>query len=269
MINAGQLLSNTFGTPAAVSTAPAVSILPAPAAPAHSDPLQILSWTSKEFSRATTELAISIMTHHEALRDFMGELRRAASTQSRDFRFSMGHLTADQQEQVICHSGRMIGLLTNVYHNRTTGVISGKVSDIPACIEFVKGGYLELAIETITRREVDRFCREHGLEGQVRRNVLVTDGQAKNELDILLDVGGVKMFIEVKSGSCTDFQKYYFIGRRYGLIPDRILLVSAQLSDDQCCQLHDFLEYYTANLDSFTECLNNMLNTNLGGSDHE
>lgn len=268
MINTQNLLSNTIGTPVAVSTASTAVAIPAPTA-IPGDPLQILSWGSKEFSRATTDLAVSMMTHHEALHDFLGELRRAASSPSREFRYSMERLSEEQKEQVVCHLGRMVGLLINVFHNRAAGVISGKISDIPACIEFVKGGYLELAIETITRREVDRFCQEHGLEGQVRRNVVVTDGQAKNELDILLEIGGTKMFIEVKSGTCTDFQKYYFIGKRYGLIPDRILLVSAQLSDDQCCQLHDFLEYYTANLDSFTERLNNMLTTNLGGIDHE
>lgn len=269
MINTAQLLHNTYGisaaAPASVETS-IVSVSPAVFASAHPDCLQILSQGGKEFSRATTELAISMMEHHEALRGFLAELRRAASTQSLDFRFEMSALTAQHQEQVLEHANRMVGILSNVYHHRAANFLSGKIAEVPACVEFVKGGYLEVAAESITRREVERFCQSRGLQGQVSRNVVVTDGQVKNELDILIDIQGIRMFIEVKSGSCPDFQKYYRIGRRYGLIPDRILLVGAQLSDDLCMQLHDFLEYYTSNLDSFAQTLNNMLEKNFGGN---
>ena len=255
MLNTAQLVQNTFGIATANSGIFGQT----------SGTLQVLSSQGKPFSSATIRLAVSMMEHHAALGGLLTELRRAACAPGREFRYSTEELTPQAREQVFSHCESMMGLLSHLYCNRTTSMVSGKVADVPSCINFLNGGYLELAIEDITRREVERFCQERNLSHQILRNVLVTDGQVKNELDILIDIEGVKMFIEVKSGNCTDFEKYYFIGRRYGLIPDRILLVSAQLTDDRCQQLHDFLEYYTANLDSYIIRLNEMLNKNFGG----
>lgn len=255
MINTAQLIQNTFGCETTGAQDPGQT----------GTVLQLLSSQSKAFSNATIRLAVSMMEHHDALGGFLTELRRAACAPGREFRYNAAALSQQDREQVFSHCEQMVGLLSHPFCNRVTGVVSGKVADVPNCINFLNGGYLELAIEDITRREVERFCQERKLSHQLLRNVVVTDGQAKNELDILMDIDGVKLFIEVKSGNCTDFEKYYFIGRRYGLIPDRILLVSAQLSDDQCQQLHDFLDYYTANLDSYITCLNDMLTKNFGG----
>lgn len=73
---------------------------------------------------------------------------------------------------------------------------------------------------------------------------------------------GLIWVIEVKSGRCfRDFHQYTVVGRTYGIVPDRFLLVDNCLTSEQCETTQYFCDYLVCNLekDSFSEKLISMI----------
>ena len=83
---------------------------------------------------------------------------------------------------------------------------------------------------------------------------------------------GIVYVIEVKSGySFRDFNKYTEIGKVYGIIPDRFLLVDNCLSSEDCDITQFFCEYMVSNLEgnNFSDKLVSMIEKDMNSRNLE
>ncbi len=98
--------------------------------------------------------------------------------------------------------------------------------------------------------------------------VATVDGRLKNEFDLIIEnvTDSVMYVIEIKSGKhFCDFDKLTRIGREYGIVPHRLLLIDNYLTTPQMETIEYFCEYYCANLeqDNLTQKLITMIENDL------
>lgn len=232
----------------------------------QTDTLKVLEENAPAFSEATIRLALLMAENHRAIRDFMSDLRKVAQTSLKEFRFDLNRIPQEERNNFLTTTRAMVGLLSETFYNKTTCVFQGKLSAVPACMKFLNGGYLETAVAWMTREVIREFAESRGLSWKVQQNAIITDGISKNEVDLLLTVDGRPMLVEVKSGSCKTYDKYFFLGQRYKLLPDAMLLVGANISHEEADIVRDFMEYTVCDLSNYREKLIAMLEKNCGGN---
>lgn len=234
----------------------------------QTDTLQVLEENAPAFSEATIRLALLMAENHRAIRDFMSDLRKVSQTSLKEFRFDLNRIPQEERNNFLNTTRAMVGLLSDTFYNKTTCVFQGKLSAVPACLKFLNGGYLETAVARMTREITREFAENRGLSWKVQQNAIITDGISKNEVDLLLTVDGRPMLVEVKSGCCKTYDKYFFLGQRYKLLPDAMLLVGANISPEEADIVRDFMEYTVCDLSGYREKLIAMLEKNCGGKEN-
>lgn len=71
----------------------------------------------------------------------------------------------------------------------------------------------------------------------------------KNEFDIVIEWNGIAYVVEVKSGKQFNaWGSLLEIGKEYGIIPDRLLLVDSYLPNERANRIESFCRYYVCNL---------------------
>lgn len=233
--------------------------------------IQIVNINTLPFSNTTMTLARNMTHHNELLQDFIAELRKAVQSTDKHFRMSLSQYSEEDRKTIVDIAYRMIGLIT-VNYRKETLLLQGRVnSEVPEAKRFIMGGYLEMGLCEYARKITSDFADSHGIAVSVDANVTVSDGFAQNELDILIRVGNTTVVCEVKSGMSPmsiDFEKYYLLGQRLGVIPDRFILVSSGITQEQAEQIHDFHHYHVCTLQNFEKILLCVLNTYCGGINH-
>lgn len=236
------------------------------------DGIQVVASHEPHFSETTICLAMDMLNQNELLKNLLTELRRAAQTPGKEFRFDLTTYSQGERDRILGITMRMVGLLSDTFYNKASCTLQGRVSAVPACLKFITGMYMELAVGRLTRQIVAEYASQHGYTNyNVQQNVIVTAGDAtsQNELDLLITLNGIHMVVEVKSGFCKNYDKYFFLAQRYRLLPDMLLLVSANLTAEQVDLIHDFMEYFACDIGNYRETLIQMLDKNCGGKGND
>ena len=234
--------------------------------------IKIIGNKAPKYSESTIRLACDMVMENETIKDFMKILRKAAHSDDKTFQFNMISKTAGECKSIVDIAFRMYGVLHELNWKYETKVLSGKVNELPKAIRFLCGEYLEIAAYKIACSAVEQFAVNRGVSWAVYPNVIVTNGFVTNEFDLLIEITDTEetvhsFIIEMKSGNAfgIDLGKMRSIGERYGVIPDRMMLVTSSCSAEICCQMEDFIDFYIASSENFTTKLIEMLSKNLGG----
>lgn len=239
--------------------------------PGLSPNIQIVNISTPTYSGTTMKLARDMTRHNELLQNFIAELRRAIQNTDKRFHMDLSQYSEDDRRAIVDIAYRMIGLITVNYRKETLSLQGRVNSEVPEAKRFLMGGYLEIGLCEYARKIASDYADAHRIKADVDANVTVSDGFAQNELDILIRVGNTAIVCEVKSGMSpmsVDFEKYYLLGQRLGIIPDRFILVSSGITQEQADQIHDFLNYHACTLHNFEQVLLRVLNTYCGGMNH-
>lgn len=135
---------------------------------------------------------------------------------------------------------------------RSIGVTEGALS--PKALMFINGQYMEIAIRKVVGDVLTKLEKKYGKQFKLYANtkVATVDGKLKNEFDLIIEnvTDALVYVIEIKSGKqFRDYDKLARIGREYGIVPNRLLLVQNYLTTEQMETVEYFCEYYCANLE--------------------
>ena len=229
-------------------------------------PMQVIRSAKSDYSPATVKLALDMTNNHPFLKGLLAELRRAAQASPKDFRYDLTPHTQQERDFILdLTMRRMAVMLNDTYYSKSSGLLRGKVSEVPSCIAFLTGGYLEVAIGAISGEVLEEFSSTHDCTLEMLPNAIVTigDGLSRNELDLLITLNDkINMVVEVKSGR-LNFDKYYYMAQRYRLLPDMMLLICANTDDEQADISRDFMKYTICDADNYRRMLTEMLELNL------
>lgn len=213
-------------------------------------------------------LAYRMMEHDELMKEIINELRTMYINKREEFHFSMNSFTETERDTVIHLFQDMFGIVSSLYYCHTCNLLNGKLSLSARAQKFISGQYLELALYKESKRLLDVLSKKHDKPYQLYRNVKVStaEGRLKNEFDLVIKFNRILYVIEVKSGkNFREFDKYMSIGKDYGIVPDRFLLVDNYLSAEQADVAEYFCEYYVSNLQNgnFAKKLTEMIERDL------
>lgn len=210
------------------------------------------------YSRATVQLARDMADRHDLLKGLLKSIRTAISSNKATLFYDMSNKTAEEREGILSIAFRMRALIADICYNKENYLLQGRIADVPAVISFLGGRYMEVAVAEKVREIVAKYAAQHGFRHAVSQNVIITTGAACNELDLLVEVNNVRFAIEVKSGDCRDYEKYYHLSYNHGLLPDHFMVVSSNVDSETAEMVHDFYQYYVSDL-NFEDTLLHML----------
>lgn len=214
------------------------------------------------YSAALQQLACDLAKNMKFFKPLLNELIRACDSESRRFRYDLGCMDPVDRNAAVALTKRLTGFINRFTYDRTTCVISGYVGAVPMIAQFFKGGYLELALKSLSERIVREYAERTGAEYRVLANAIVSDGRFNNEFDVYIRLGAEEYLIEAKAGKAAfvDYDKYYQIGLRYHIVPEHLLLVCSDLSEESAGIIHDDLyHYYVTSAENFENSLRSMI----------
>lgn len=223
--------------------------------------ITVLSAEEMDYDPAIEGLAMKILADYDMLRELIGIMRTTMLKGKREFYYSMKHKT-EKEKEVICNLIRqMIGIVAEYNYDESSCLLSGRLQLTPRALGFINGKFMEIAIGTLTEKVVNLLAISRNVDNyKVQRNVIVSDGVHKNEIDLLITLGNKIFFVEVKSGACfRDYERYRTLGLRYGVIPDRILLVNSDITQEEAKRIKYFCSYYASSLSTYITTLQTML----------
>ena len=200
-----------------------------------------------------TSLALLLVRKDALLKPFIRKLRQQYIEQQKAFSFSLaGWTPAERKEIHEIFSEELCGVVESVYSDRNCNVITGNLVLSTPARKFMTGEYMEIGVSEIIRQAMDELAAQHHTTYQLYRNVVVStrSGQAKNEFDIVLECRGKIYVVEVKSGvNYNSWGGLVDIGKTYGIVPHRLLLVDSYLTEEKAGRIEHFCEYYVSNLE--------------------
>lgn len=214
---------------------------------------------------ALARLAAELAQNYELYNPFVQALINAYDTSdTKAFYYDMTKLPMSSRQALTAMADRMVGLINRYHADPLGGCIKGYVSCMPAAAAFLRGGYAELAAKYTTEKVVRELAEASNTSFEVICNALVSDseGRFNNEIDILIRLGDDDYYaIETKAGSYrnVDFDKYNQLARRYGLIPDHVLMCVEGISPDGAENIRFIEHYYVVSGKHYEQGLRRML----------
>ncbi|MGI6095684.1 MAG: hypothetical protein ACOYBL_09660 [Lachnospiraceae bacterium] len=202
---------------------------------------------------AVSQLAIKIMKNNGQIKDLLLELRQHYIRGQKEFHLSLAGRSESERMQIISLFQEMAGLISSVRYCSESQSLNGTLLITPKAQNFLSGQYLELAVYETIRNVLQELAVQYKTEYEIYRNVRVAtrEGKAKNEFDTVIYFGGIFYVVECKSGkNFNAWDSFAEIGRTYGIVPDRLLLVDSFVSDDRAECIEYFCNYYVCNLSS-------------------
>lgn len=211
-------------------------------------------------------LAYKMMIHDKLIREYIISLRNNYISKCEDFSFSLEGKADEEKKLIIDIFQNLYGIVTMVHYCPHCEVLKGKIALTTKAHNFILGQYMEIAIYKSVKDILLDLSNKYNKKFNIYRNVKVStknDGKIKNEFDLVIESSEKIVYvIEVKTGySFRDFNRYTEVGKRYGIVPDRFLLVDNCLTLEHCETIEYFCEYLVSNLEnnSFSEKLITMI----------
>ena len=211
--------------------------------------------SDEKISEAVGQLAIKMMKNNDLIKDLLHELRQFYIRGQKDFRLSLAGKSDAEKKQIISLFQDMAGLVSNVRYFPAFQSLNGSLVVMPNAQMFLTGQYLELAVYQTITGVLQELSVKYKAEYEIYRNVRVADskGKLKNEFDIAFQFNGIWYIVECKSGKCfSDWGGFAELGVNYNIVPDRLLLVDAYISDSKAECIEYFCNYYVCNLSGNT-----------------
>lgn len=243
-----------------------VEVAPVPTADTHGNGLHDLIGgmqniviesvgSNEKIPEAIGQLAIKMMKNNVLIKDLLHELRQFYIRGQKDFRLSLAGKSDAEKKQIISLFQDMAGLVSNVRYFPAFQSLNGSLVVMPKAQMFLTGQYLELAVYQTIKGVLQKLSEKYKVEYEIYRNVRVADseGKLKNEFDIAFQFNGIWYIVECKSGKCfSDWGSFAELGVNYNIVPDRLLLVDAYISDSKAECIEYFCNYYVCNLSGNT-----------------
>lgn len=212
------------------------------------------SQSSDLVPHAVETLACEMLQLDADVRDLLNNLRVLYVSKRENFHLSMRGLSKEAKTRIIDLFKCMYGVVAEVHYCADCDVINGKLIHSPKAQMFITGQYMEIAIRKIVSDVLSEIEKKHRKQFKLYANTKVTtvDGKLKNEFDLIVEnVSDTIIYvIEIKSGkNFRDFDKLMRIGREYGIVPNRLLLIGNYLTTSQVETIEYFCEYYCTNLE--------------------
>ena len=156
-----------------------------------------------------------------------------------------------------------IGALVNAVE--CDDILRGKLNlESPKLINFINGGFLEIAIFAVAKRVIAEYSRPSSLDFELLPNVITTGKSGKKEYDLLARIGSEFYVVEVKSGRNEDFCHYKESGLELGMWPDHQIVITSDRSDEEMTLISYLESIRVTNYSNFKEQFLNIIKR--GGS---
>lgn len=211
------------------------------------------------------KLADEMAQSYDECRHFYKFLESTIKENRFRFAYSLTKHSDNEKAKILYIAKRMFdsGMLIS-FASVNSEVIYAKLSNAPKVIEFIGGEFLEVMAVKKTTEMLERICCEHNIcVYDVFPNTHIVGDEKERELGIVFCLDGIVFWVEVESGGCTDYNRYRELGFEIGVNPNRHLLLSAEISDEDSDAIGWFYEYYVANIRNFDKKLRQMVETAL------
>lgn len=203
---------------------------------------------------AVEALACKMLQLDAYIRDLLNDLRILYVSKREDFHLSLREIPKEAKTGIIELFESLYGVMSEVRYCTDCDVINGKLIYSSKAQMFITGQYMEIAIRKVVSDVLSELEKKHRKQFKLYANTKVAtiDGKLKNEFDLIIEnvTDSVIYVIEAKSGkNFRDFDKLARIGREYGIVPHRLLLIDNYLTESQMETIEYFCEYYCANLE--------------------
>lgn len=216
-----------------------------------------------------TSLAVKLVENDALIKDLILRLRQQYIHKQKEFSFSLSAWGEKDKRTIrTLFKEEMCGLVESVSAEENSYILSGNLVLTPEAQQFLTGQYMEIGVYEMIREILDELAAQHGRTYRLYRNVVVSTkaGLPENEFDIVIEWDGILYVIEVKSGK--KFEAWGTLagtGKKYGIVPDRLLLVDSYLSDVKARRIESFCRYYVSSLEkeSLKEKVTRMISNDL------
>ena len=203
---------------------------------------------------AVESLALRMLKLDADIRGFINELRILYGAKREDFHFSLSGISKEGKAGIIDLCQNLYGVIAEVRYCEDCEMLHGRLVLSPKALAFINGQYMEIAIRKVVGDVLVNLEKKHNKKFKLYANTKVTtlDGKLKNEFDLIIEnvKDALVYVIEIKSGKTfRDFDKLARIGREYGIVPNRLLLVQNYLTTEQMETVSYFCEYFCTNLE--------------------
>lgn len=203
---------------------------------------------------AVEALACKMLQLDADIRGLLNDLRVLYVSKREDFHLSLSGLSKEAKTGIIELFESLYGVMSEVHYCADCDVINGRLIYSPKAQMFITGQYMEIAIRKVLNDILTELEKKHRKQFKLYANTKVAtiDGKLKNEFDLIIEnvIDSIVYVIEIKSGkNFRDFDKLARIGREYGIVPNRLLLIDNYLTESQMETIEYFCEYYCANLE--------------------
>ncbi len=195
------------------------------------------------------------MTDQIALiQDLLYEFRNCYSENRNRFKFSLKDKSQEERKAIAALLLSMNGLLINGLElSESNNLLEGTLLMTTTARRFLDGKFLELGVYKKTQKVVEDLAKRYQIATYgVYRNVKIKNRskcQIKNEFDIVIRFGDYFYILECKSGRhFKDWSLLYDLGKTYNIVPDRLMLVDPNMSEEKAETIEYFYEYYICNL---------------------
>ncbi len=162
------------------------------------------------------------------------------------------------------------GIISNVFYNKNTNLITGTISTAPRVMALINGDYFEFYGRAVAERVVREMACKYGVDYEIHSNAMITVEAKAREIDTVFRVGKHVFWAEFKCGKFSDFDCYRKLGLLMCVNPDKHILLSAETSDEACEGISWLYEYYVANITNYENKLKEMINKAfIGGKNND
>ena len=217
-------------------------------------------------------LAFLLAINHNSCKFFLKYVRENICKKNFHINYCVAKIPGDAKNAIVGLAEKFgeYGIISNLYYNRATEVITGTLSSAGRVVNFLNGDYLEFFGRAVAQKVIKESAAKYGTDYEIYGNVNISKDNEKHELDMVFRVGGHIFWSEIKSGKFFDFDTYRKLGCKIGLNPDRHILLSAETKDEATDVISWFYEFYVANITSFKDKLTDMIdNAFKGGMNNE
>lgn len=221
----------------------------------------------RKVPQSVVDMADRMTDQIALIQDLLYEFRNCYSENRNRFKFSLKDKSQEERKAIAALLLSMNGLIINGLElSESNNLLEGTLLMTTTARRFLEGKFLELGVYKKTQKVVEDLAKRYQIDTYgVYRNVKIKNRskcQIKNEFDIVIRFGDYFYILECKSGRhFKDWSLLYDLGKTYNIVPDRLMLVDPNMSEEKAETIEYFYEYYICNLkaDSLREKITQML----------
>lgn len=254
-----QPVSDCFPTPRPVSTPGSVTV----ASFFDDRGVLIESENSKEVVAPVESLAFNIAINYQLSRNFIRFLRETITKKQFTFKYYLNSLSQAERNACLALADTLYEHGLMPYREKSGNIIKGTLSSAPRFINFINGDFLELYAKCVAIGVVRKMAEKYGCDYEFYHNMVISKGSQQHELDIVFRVGEHVFWGEIKSGNFNP-DEYRKLGLFLGVVPDRLIILAANKSNDVAASISYFNECFCANISTFKSSLYRMIDNAFG-----